>query len=147
MVRLQQHQGLAVDLLAVEVLHVVAAAGQLLDEVADLLDAPPPDVDLGGSGGGGRQHGEGRGLHQLREGAHGLLLTPLLRRLAGVLGPHHAGQLRRLLLRGALVVGAGRTARTSLHRAQGGRQGGRQGRCQGGGQGGSQAGGFRLLGG
>ena len=126
MVSLEQHQGLPVDLLAVEVLHVVAAAGQLLDEVADLLHAPPPDVDLGGGrGGGGLLHGEGRGLHELRERADGLLLAPLLGRLAGVLGAHHAGLLLRLLLRGGLVVGAGRTAGTPLHRAKGGRQGGR----------------------
>ena len=128
MVCLQQHQGLPVDLLAVEVLHVVAAAGQLLDEVADLLHAPPPDVDLGGGrgGGGGGLDGEGRGLDEVGERADGLLLAPLLGRLPGVLAPHHAGLLLlRLLLRGGLVVGAWRTAGTSLHRAEGGRQGGR----------------------
>ena len=45
-VGLQQHQGLAVNLLQSEVLHVVGAAGQLLDEVADLLDIPLERVVL-----------------------------------------------------------------------------------------------------
>ena len=46
MVGLQQHQSLAVDLLQGEVLHVVRAAREVLDEVADLLDVPLEGVVL-----------------------------------------------------------------------------------------------------
>jgi len=37
---LQQHQGLPIDLLQLEVLDVVGTSGQTLDEVADLRDGP-----------------------------------------------------------------------------------------------------------
>ena len=46
-VSLEEHEGLPVDLLHHEVLHVVAAPRQLLDEVANLRDAPPGNVYLG----------------------------------------------------------------------------------------------------
>ena len=45
-VSLEEHEGLPVDLLHHEVLHVVAAAGQLLDEVANLGDTPSSNVYL-----------------------------------------------------------------------------------------------------
>ena len=45
-VGLEEHEGLPVDLLHHEVLHVVAAAGKLLDEVANLGDTPSSDVHL-----------------------------------------------------------------------------------------------------
>ena len=45
-VSLEEHEGLPVDLLHHEVLHVVAAAWQLLDEVANLGDTPSSNVYL-----------------------------------------------------------------------------------------------------
>ena len=45
-VGLEEHEGLPVDLLHHEVLHVVAAPRQLLDEVANLRHAPPGNVHL-----------------------------------------------------------------------------------------------------
>ena len=68
-VGLQQHQSLPVDLLQSEVLHVVGAAGELLDEVADLLDIPLERVVLGtgqqtaGGARGLRGGGEAGGVH------------------------------------------------------------------------------------
>ena len=45
-VGLEEHKGLPVNLLHHEVLHVVAAARQLLDEVANLSHGPPSNVHL-----------------------------------------------------------------------------------------------------
>ena len=45
-VGLEEHKGLPVNLLHHEVLHVVAAARQLLDEVANLSNGPPSNVHL-----------------------------------------------------------------------------------------------------
>ena len=45
-VSLEEHEGLPIDLLHHEVLHVVAAAGKLLDEVANLGDTPSSNVYL-----------------------------------------------------------------------------------------------------
>ena len=66
---LQQHQSLPVNLLQSEVLHVVGAAGQFLDEVADLLDIPLERVVLrtgqqtAGGARGLRGGGETGGVH------------------------------------------------------------------------------------
>ena len=68
-VGLQQHQSLPVDLLQSEVLHVVGAAGEFLDEVADLLDIPLQRVVLrtgqqtAGGAGGLRGCGYTGGVH------------------------------------------------------------------------------------
>ena len=55
MIRLEQHEGLSVNLLDLEVLDVIGAAWQVLHEVAHLLHRPLERVALQevGQGGGG----------------------------------------------------------------------------------------------
>ena len=62
MVRLEEHEGLTVNLLQEEVIEVIRAAREVLDEIADLLHRPLQGVVLqdrrrldGGSDGGERR--------------------------------------------------------------------------------------------
>ena len=136
----QQHQRLPVYLLESEVLDIVAAAGEVLDEVADLLHAPLQGVVLGagkeGCRGGGLL-GRGvllRGDRCRGDGGHlggggGLLHRPglhlLLRGLVPVVGDHSTGVggvgvvaavvLAVELALGALVHGARGSAGAPLH--------------------------------
>ena len=137
----QQHQRLPVYLLESEVLDIVAAAGEVLDEVADLLHAPLQGVVLGAGKEGCRGRGLlGRGVLLRGDGCRGdgghlgggggLLHRPglhlLLRRLVPVVGDHSTGVvggggvvaavvLAVELALGALVHGARGSAGASLH--------------------------------